>query len=70
MVFLVFLIDLLEIQWVLEFYFILEMTLQLNFWNMILELILNFFSVQVNLQKVKWFFNDSHNLHKNKLLND
>ena len=31
---------------------------------------IKFFSVQVNLQKVKWFFNDSHNLHKNKLLND
>ena len=45
----------------------IEMTFQLNFWNMILELILKI--VEINLRKRKCFFSGCYNPHKNKISN-
>ena len=65
---LLYLIDMIEIQCVVDFYFTLEMTFQPNFQNMILELILKICQLKLIFKK-EWFFNGSYNLHNNKISN-
>ena len=52
------LINLIETRWVVNFYYILEMAFQLNFWNMILELILKIFLLKLFYKKESSFSMD------------
>ena len=61
---LVWLIDMIEIQWVVDFYFILEITFQPFFWNMILKLILKICQLKLIYERES----GSYNPHKNTIL--
>ena len=54
-----------EIQWVVEFYFILEMTFQL--WKHYFGTNIENLSVETNLRKGKWFFDSPYSPHRNKI---
>ena len=54
-----------EIQWVVEFYFILEMTFQL--WKHYFGTNIENLPVETNLRKRKWFFDSPYSPHRNKI---